>query len=215
MYLSSLATSPNVGTNLLALGAFLWVVICTIRRRSRSLPLPPGPKGYPLIGNLFDVPTERQWEAWAEWGKKYGDISSVTVLGQTIVVLNSYPFAKELLDGRSAKYSDRPYMSMPILCGWGDTLLILGYGRVFRSQRKLFHKSMGTMENFHRFYHVEDEQSRRFLREILVNPEHFVEHIEALCFTLLMFISLSHRTLFQWGRLDRPSDCVWLWHRKK
>lgn len=30
-----------------------------------------------------------------------GDISSVTVLGQTIVVLNSYPFAKELLDGRS------------------------------------------------------------------------------------------------------------------
>lgn len=72
-------------------------------------------------------------------------------------------------------------MSMPILCGWGDTLLILAYGRVFRTQRKLFHKSMGTMENFHRFYHVEDEQSRKLLREILADPEHFVEHIEALC----------------------------------
>ncbi|KAK0214140.1 cytochrome P450 [Armillaria fumosa] len=192
MYLSSLAMSPNVGTNLFVLGVFLWVVVFTIRRRSRSLPLPPGPKGYPLIGNLFDVPMEREWEAWTEWGKKYGDISSVTVLGQTIVVLNSYPSAKELLDGRSAKYSDRPYMSMPILCGWGDTLLILGYGRVFRTQRKLFHKSVGTMENLHRFYHVEDEQSHKFLKEILADPEHFVEHIEAEVASIVLRIAYGY-----------------------
>ena len=36
------------------------------------LPLPPGPKGYPLIGNLFDMPMERPWIVYDEWRKTYG-----------------------------------------------------------------------------------------------------------------------------------------------
>ncbi|KAG7444663.1 cytochrome P450 [Guyanagaster necrorhizus] len=191
--LFAISATFNIGTNLLALGMFLWVIIGIIRRRSSSsLPFPPGPKGYPIIGNMFDVPMEREWEAWAEWRKKYGDISSATVLNQTIVILNSYPLAKELLDGRSAKYSDRPYMSMPILCGWKDTLLILGYGRVFRTQRKLFHKSMGTMEIFHRFYYIEDEQSRKFLKRVLAEPEIFVQHIETAVASIVLLIAYGY-----------------------
>jgi hypothetical protein len=37
-----------------------------------GLPLPPGPKGYPLIGNLFDIPVERPWVVYDEWRKTYG-----------------------------------------------------------------------------------------------------------------------------------------------
>ena len=37
-----------------------------------GLPLPPGPKGYPLIGNLFDMPTEQHWIVCDEWRKTYG-----------------------------------------------------------------------------------------------------------------------------------------------
>ena len=36
------------------------------------LPLPPGPKGYPLIGNLFDMPARRSWVVYDEWRKTYG-----------------------------------------------------------------------------------------------------------------------------------------------
>lgn len=43
------------------------------RRNPLRLPLPPGPKGYPLIGNVLDMPTAQQWRTYAQWGKIYGD----------------------------------------------------------------------------------------------------------------------------------------------
>ena len=40
-----------------------------------GLPLPPGPKGYPLIGNLFDIPVDKPWVVYDEWRKTYGKIT--------------------------------------------------------------------------------------------------------------------------------------------
>jgi hypothetical protein len=39
----------------------------------RGLPLPPGPKGHPLIGNLFAHPVEKPWLVYKDWCKNYGD----------------------------------------------------------------------------------------------------------------------------------------------
>lgn len=36
------------------------------------LPLPPGPKGRPLIGNLLDVPGDRAWLEWTKHKELYG-----------------------------------------------------------------------------------------------------------------------------------------------
>ena len=42
-----------------------------------GLPLPPGPKGYPLIGNLFDMPSQSSWLVYDEWRKTYGKTFTV------------------------------------------------------------------------------------------------------------------------------------------
>jgi hypothetical protein len=42
------------------------------RSNPKGLPLPPGPKGYPLIGNLFDLPVNNAWLIYDEWFKTYG-----------------------------------------------------------------------------------------------------------------------------------------------
>ncbi len=43
----------------------------------RGLPHPPGPTGYPIIGNKFDVPKKKAWKTYDEWFKKYGALNSV------------------------------------------------------------------------------------------------------------------------------------------
>ena len=43
--------------------------------RWRRSDLPPGPRGYPIVGNLFDLPPTHMWEKFAEFGQQYGTLS--------------------------------------------------------------------------------------------------------------------------------------------
>jgi hypothetical protein len=42
------------------------------RKRTKGLPLPPGPKGWPLIGNALDIPLVSMGPVYASWAKKFG-----------------------------------------------------------------------------------------------------------------------------------------------
>ena len=58
-------------------GLYFGVILFRQRKKGREgnpngLPLPPGPKGYPLIGNLFDMPAKKPWVVYDEWRKIYG-----------------------------------------------------------------------------------------------------------------------------------------------
>lgn len=97
-----------------ALLPVLYLLIKTVflRPTTSKLPLPPGPKGLPLIGNVGDLPPKGglEWQYWLKHKDLYGPISSVTVFGQTIILVHDLEVALELLDKRGAKYSSRPRM---------------------------------------------------------------------------------------------------------
>jgi hypothetical protein len=90
------------------------LVLVALRRRAsrRSLPLPPGPKPLPLIGNLLDLPISKEWLTYHAWTERYGDVVYAEALGRKIVILGSAEAVKDLLDCRSSAYSDRPTLIM-------------------------------------------------------------------------------------------------------
>jgi hypothetical protein len=83
-----------------------------LRRKSHDLPLPPGPKGIPFLGNVRNLPKPGILEChhWLKHKDLYGPISSVTVLGQTFIIINDADIAVELLNNRAAVFSGRPHM---------------------------------------------------------------------------------------------------------
>jgi hypothetical protein len=63
--------TPNA-LGLAAAAAALAVGILYVYRTRRT-PYPPGPRGWPLIGNLFGVPSEFEWLHWATYEDRYGE----------------------------------------------------------------------------------------------------------------------------------------------
>ncbi|KAF9026341.1 cytochrome P450 [Hymenopellis radicata] len=143
---------------------------------AKRRPPPPGPKGWPVIGNLFDLPKEKEWVTWAKWGDQYGNVTSVNVLGTTLVILNDFASAQELLDKRSAIYSERPSFPMVELCGWGNAILLLPYGPLLRSHRKLVHKVMGSSQ-MPQLYPIQEQETSKFVKRLMETPEKLFVHI--------------------------------------
>ncbi|ESK87808.1 cytochrome p450 [Moniliophthora roreri MCA 2997] len=90
--------------------------------------LPPGPKGYPVVGSLFQLDLNRPWHSLAEWKKTYDDIVYLRLFNQDVIVLNSAKAAEDLLDRRAANYSDRPQMSAVEYLTGGLNIIAMNHG---------------------------------------------------------------------------------------
>ena len=106
-----------------------------------------------------------------------GDLTSITILGNTIVTVHTYEKAVELLDKKGVIYSSRLLMKMFALGGWSDNVGNMPYGSELRECRRM----MTTEINHQKIeqFHAHQELSvRRLLRLILKRPEETYDHLE-------------------------------------
>ncbi|KAI0092431.1 CyP450 monooxygenase [Irpex rosettiformis] len=155
------------------LSILLGVVLLARRRkwlnRLRGCVLPPGPRGLPVIGNLLDLPnTDQPWKVYDDWAQTYGDMVYTQVMSTPMLLISSANIAFDLLDKRSAIYSDRSVSVMNELTAWDFNVGFMPYGQRWRSIRKKVHEYFNlTVTPNHR--DTQTEEVHAFLRRCLAH----------------------------------------------
>ncbi|KAK0500183.1 cytochrome P450 [Armillaria luteobubalina] len=156
-----------------------------LRRRQGSLPLPPGPNGLPLIGNLWDIPSEYPWLIYAKWSATYGDVVYLDTPGNPTIILNSAQATTELLEKRSGNYSDRPEMHMMFLAGWDFNLAFMRYSDYWRMHRRMFHQYFQPRA-LPSYYPAQLKATSVLLRQLLQSPDNLFQHVRHHAGSIIM-----------------------------
>ncbi|KAH9953595.1 cytochrome P450 [Lactifluus volemus] len=156
--------------------------------------LPPGPRGYPIVGNLFELKPP-QWLKYAEWQKKYGDLIYLNAAGQPMVILNSHKVATDLLDRRAAKYSDRPplIVASEIMCG-GLLFPFSRYGLLWRQMRKAANEWF-SKDSVKRFYETQMTEAVVLAADSLTKPARWEQNVRRSAASMVLSVVYGHPTI--------------------
>ncbi|KAL0058160.1 hypothetical protein AAF712_015167 [Marasmius tenuissimus] len=153
---------------LAVLVAVLIVTYATYRTRTRSFKYPPGPRRLPLIGNLLQLPSRRQWVKFREWALEYGPIYYLKAGPVDIFVLNTPEAAEDLLVKHNRIFGDRmaPHVAHDIVSAGQRMVFLPGESPEYKTIRKVLGTELGPAPSKgHR--RIQELESRVVLYDLL------------------------------------------------
>ncbi|KAF8524547.1 cytochrome P450 [Hysterangium stoloniferum] len=167
-------------------------VTTTENHSSTPLPgdvsLPPGPPGYPVVGNIFDIPEIHEWETCTTWAKEYGAILFTRVCHRRAVFVSSISAARDLFEKRSSIYSDRYDFPMATdLMGFSWSIAMMRYGDRWRRHRKLLQQNFSPAA-IKEYQPLQMTHARDLLTRLRETPHDFFKHTRQLSGAFIMDI---------------------------
>ncbi|XP_046326946.2 steroid 17-alpha-hydroxylase/17,20 lyase-like [Haliotis rufescens] len=105
--------------------------------------LPPGPRGWPLLGNLLEFRNASIYEKLTEWKAQYGPVVRFNIGPMTMVALNNIDVVLEALVKRQADFAGRPQTYTLLLLSDGGKNIVFGdYSPTWKQHRKLATKAL-------------------------------------------------------------------------
>ncbi|KAI0736491.1 cytochrome P450 [Fomitopsis betulina] len=152
----------------------------TYVRDARRLPIPPGPRGLPVLGNALQIPREQSWLQFTEWAKRYGPVMHLSVVENPIIILSSREAIIDLLEKKSIMYSDRPVVPMAgQLAGLDRYPALLPYGHRLREGRKLMLGAVNPRKAAE-LHVIQEAKTAEFVIRLAREPSEFRAHIHWL-----------------------------------
>ncbi|KAH9051796.1 cytochrome P450 oxidoreductase [Lactarius vividus] len=139
------------------------------------------------------MPNDYEWRHWAKHKDIYGPISSVCIMGQPIVILNSFKVCEDLLEKRAVIYSGRPVLRFAgEMIGWNLQMILSPYGERFRSMRKLVARHIGTNASIAKFRPAQEREAIHFLARVSENPDNFLKDIRLSVAAIFLKMSYGY-----------------------
>ncbi|XP_077345202.1 cytochrome P450 2K4-like [Lithobates pipiens] len=95
-------------TILLSVVVILFLAYVYNKRQDKYKNFPPGPKPWPIIGNMLSVDMKKPHKTFIELSKTYGPVIGVQMGMQKMVALCGYDAVKDALINHAEEFSDRP-----------------------------------------------------------------------------------------------------------
>ena len=172
---------PILQIGFIGLIAFLCVKVYEKHSEwKRGYRVPPGPKPLPIVGNVLDLPPkgEPEFLHWFKHKDAYGPISSITVMGLTLVIFHDKAAAHAVMGKKAQKTSARPQLNFAKLCGFENFLIAHQYHDKYRKHRKMVHQEIGTKSLSAGFHPVQEKEALHFTLHTLRNPEGVLQHLK-------------------------------------
>ncbi|KAF5197582.1 Cytochrome p450 [Thalictrum thalictroides] len=112
-------------------------LLCRGKAKNSLGQLPPGPPGWPLVGNLFNL-GEVPHQSLLDLGKKYGPVMLLQFGVMNNVIIQSSKAAMEMFKNHDLTYADRTITEAMKSCGYCEGSLALAqYGPYWRTVKRL------------------------------------------------------------------------------
>ncbi|KAG2681434.1 hypothetical protein I3760_11G144400 [Carya illinoinensis] len=164
-YASDERFSSSTLTILIGIFAVLWFVVKK-QRKAVVPPLPPGPRGLPIVGYLPFVGTELHTK-FQQLSGIYGPIYKVWLGNKMSVVISSPSLVKEVVRDHDAIFSNRDtnIVARTVTYGGADIALALN-SPSWKMLRKIFVREMLSPSNLDNTFALRREEIRNTIRNV-------------------------------------------------
>ncbi|KAG9078214.1 hypothetical protein FS749_009811, partial [Ceratobasidium sp. UAMH 11750] len=182
----------HINLGLLVAGA-LSAALYGWNRSRNSVPLPPGPKGNLILGNVLEVRNaDAFWLKFSEYTDQYGPIVSVRLLHKYLFVLDDPQLVSELFEKRAANYSDRSINPMAQLIGWEKNIVFLTYGPLLKRYRTMLHRALNNRVALD-YVPLQQHEVRRFMARLVDSPDKFMAHVHLMAASIAVRIAYGYK----------------------
>ncbi|XP_059665986.1 cytochrome P450 77A2-like [Cornus florida] len=175
--ISASSLSPYYHIIFTALAFFVSGLIFLLTRKSKSkkLNLPPGPPGWPVVGNLFQVAFSGKpfFQYVRDILPKYGPIFTLKMGTRTMIILSSADLVHEALIEKGQLFATRPPENPTRTVFSCDKFTVNAalYGPVWRSLRRNMVQGMLSSTRLKEFFNVRNNAMDKLMERLRVESE--------------------------------------------
>jgi cytochrome P450 len=172
---TSLSSHYHLIFTVLAFFLSALIFFLTQKTKSKNYNLPPGPPGWPIVGNLFQV--ARSGKPFFEYVKDmqaiYGSIFTLKMGTRTMIILTDAKLAHEALIQKGALYASRPpeNPTRNIFSSNKFTVNAAVYGPVWKQLRRNLVQNMLSSTRIKEFKSVREDAMDKLINRLKVNAE--------------------------------------------